>query len=470
LNPKLFANNKPRIEVKKQLLLIAKDFISELGIKDLDIIDITISGSNAAYTYTPHSDLDLHILVDFSKLSNDEVYRELFNAKKTIYNDSHDIKVKGVPVELYVQNSNEPVVSLGEYSLLQNKWLRIPVKRRASLDQTITKQKYNKLYDLVQIALKSKKIKKIEELLKTMRRYRQAGLDTGGEFSAENLAFKALRSQGWITKLYKLRDELHSKSLSIEAMYEQSILNVPTLTPQQLAKRHNVNVEHIMTELKKGITVEQEHTKDIKVAKEIALDHLKEDPIYYTKLLKANLEENVIQEGISPIVYHYTRCYNAKKILSTGEFQLSSTLGSVEEQYAPKGYPYFLSTTRSRRGGYHDTIGSDAVLFVLDGTWYSRHYKGSPVDYWQNRDPTQSHHRAHEAEDRIFSKDPQMSIGGVKEIHIYVSPDAEEKTERGLCWNRGSWPLLDPGPGGGPQRALGPYREAIGARRIWEAL
>jgi hypothetical protein len=220
LNPKLFANNKPRIEVKKQLLLIAKDFISELGIKDLDVKDITISGSNAAYTYTPHSDLDLHILVDFSKLSNDEVYRELFNAKKTIYNDSHDIKVKGVPVELYVQNSNEPVVSLGEYSLLQNKWLRIPVKRRASLDQTITKQKYNKLYDLVQVALKSKKIKKIEELLKTMRRYRQAGLDTGGEFSAENLAFKALRSQGWITKLYKLRDELHSKSLSIESMYE----------------------------------------------------------------------------------------------------------------------------------------------------------------------------------------------------------------------------------------------------------
>jgi hypothetical protein len=236
LNPKLFANNKPRIEVKKQLLLIAKDFISELGIKDLDIVDITISGSNAAYTYTPHSDLDLHILVDFSKLSNDEVYRELFNAKKTIYNDSHDIKVKGVPVELYVQNSNEPVVSLGEYSLLQNKWLRIPVKRRASLDQTITKQKYNKLYDLVQIALKSKKIKKIEELLKTMRRYRQAGLDTGGEFSAENLAFKALRSQGWITKLYKLRDELHSKSLSIENIQESSLSEASGYIPSEKEK------------------------------------------------------------------------------------------------------------------------------------------------------------------------------------------------------------------------------------------
>lgn len=217
LNPKLFINNKPRHEVKKQLLLIAKDFISELGIKDLDVKDITISGSNAAFTYTPHSDLDLHILVDFNKLPNDEVYRELFNAKKTIYNDTHSIKVHGVPVELYVQDSNQPVVSLGEYSLLHNKWLRIPVKRRANFDQAITKSKYNKLYDLIQAALKTKDHAKVLDLLQTMRRYRQVGLDKGGEFSPENIIFKMLRSQGYINKLYSLRDKLHSEELSIES-------------------------------------------------------------------------------------------------------------------------------------------------------------------------------------------------------------------------------------------------------------
>jgi len=140
-----------------------------------------------------------------------------------------------------------------------------------------------------------------------------------------------------------------------------------------------------------------------------------------------------IQEGISPLVYHYTRCYNAKKILSSGEFGLSGTLGSVEGELGPKGYPYFLSTTRTRHGGHHDIIGSDAVLFVLDGKWYSRHYKGSPVNYWLNRDSLQSHHKSHEAEDRIFSKDPTMSIGGVTAIHIYVSPDAEPQTR---AWAR----------------------------------
>lgn len=43
------------------------------------------------------------------------------------------------------------------------------------------------------------------------------------------------------------------------------------------------------TELIKGIKVEKEHTKDYQTAKEIAKDHLTEDPNYYKKLKKAKL-------------------------------------------------------------------------------------------------------------------------------------------------------------------------------------
>lgn len=209
-------NNKLHPKVKDQLILIAKDFIDELGIKDLNVKDITISGSNAAYTYTKHSDLDLHILVDMSKLPNNEVYKELFTAKKNLYNDSHDITVHGVPVELYVQDSNEPVVSLGEYSILHDKWLKIPTKRRANFDQTITKQKYDKLLHIIKKALKSKDLEQIENIISTIKRYRKAGLDKGGEFGPENLAYKALRTQGYIDKLYNLKQLLHSRELSIE--------------------------------------------------------------------------------------------------------------------------------------------------------------------------------------------------------------------------------------------------------------
>jgi len=220
LNPKLWNNNNLRPEVKKQLLIIAEDFLEELGISGLDVADMTISGSNAAYSYTPNSDLDLHILVDMSKLPNNEVYKELFTAKKSLYNDSHDIKIHGIPVELYVQDAREPVVSLGEYSLKNDNWLKIPSKRRANFDQTATKTKYEKLLTLIELALKSRKYSKVSNIIKTIKRYRQSGLDKGGEFGPENLAYKALRAQGYITKLYDLRDKLHSEKLTIETMYQ----------------------------------------------------------------------------------------------------------------------------------------------------------------------------------------------------------------------------------------------------------
>ena len=220
LNPKLWNSAKLRPEVKDQLIRIAEDFLTELGVHDLDVKDITISGSNAAYSYTKYSDLDLHILVDMGNLPVDEVYKELFNAKKTIYNDSHDIKIHTIPVELYIQDSRQPVVSLGEYSVMNDEWIKIPTKRRSDFDQTATKSKYEKLLSLIEMALKSRKYSKIKHIIDTIKRYRQTGLDKGGEFGPENLAYKMLRSQGYITKLYDLRDKLHSEILTVETMYQ----------------------------------------------------------------------------------------------------------------------------------------------------------------------------------------------------------------------------------------------------------
>jgi hypothetical protein len=141
----------------------------------------------------------------------------------------------------------------------------------------------------------------------------------------------------------------------------------------------------------------------------------------------------IITESLSRVVFHYTNNKTALSILNSGVFQLSSTLGSIEQQYAPKGYPYFLSTTRTRHGGYHDIIGQQATLFVLDGNWFNRHYISRPIDYWENRDPTKSHHRAHEAEDRVFSKEPTIPISGVTAVHIYCEPDADPEVK---AWTR----------------------------------
>jgi hypothetical protein len=62
------------------------------------------------------------------------------------------------------------------------------------------------------------------------------------------------------------------------------------MTLNDSAKKHNISVDTIVKDLKKGMKVEMEHTTDVNVAKEIAFDHLYEDPNYYDKLAKMEAE------------------------------------------------------------------------------------------------------------------------------------------------------------------------------------
>lgn len=290
LNPALFDNEVLDPEVRDQLLLIAQDFMDHMGIENVDIKDITLSGSNAAYTYTSHSDIDVHIIIDYSKLDNDDIYRELFNSKKVMFNDSHDIKVRGYDVEMYVQDSKEPVKSLGEYSILNNRWIKFPVRRRANLDQSATKHKFNKIVQLAELALRSSDLDAVNKLLETLKKYRQAGLDVNGEFGPENLVYKALRTHGIFDQLYDHSDRLHSEQFSLDE--DSDILDKPTLSVNELAQLHNVSAEHIRQQLLKGMKVELEHTDDSAIAREIASDHLRENPNYYDLLNSIELEES----------------------------------------------------------------------------------------------------------------------------------------------------------------------------------
>lgn len=216
LNDKLFDQDERMYsDVRLRLLEISADFIEHLGIHNLDIIDITVSGSNAAYSYTDHSDIDLHIVVDTSEIENDDVYQELFTAKKLDFNKTHDIKIHGYDVEMYVQDSSQKHVSLGEYSVLHDKWNNIPVKRRSHFDETATKLKFEKLVQLSELALNSDNIHLVNTTLDIIKKYRRAGLDQHGEFGPENLAYKALRTSGIVQDLFDHRDRIHSNNFDL---------------------------------------------------------------------------------------------------------------------------------------------------------------------------------------------------------------------------------------------------------------
>ena len=253
-NPWLFYGDKLKPTIKRQLETIADDFVEFMGIPGLAIEDIIITGSNVAYTYTSHSDLDLHLLVDFAKLPNSDVYKELFNAKKSLYNDTYEITIRDIPVELYVQDTAQPHVSLGEYSLYKDMFTRIPTKKRANLDEISAASKFERLEEMCLLALKSKDIDKVKHVLDIIKRYRQAGLDTKGEFGPENLAFKAIRSKGYFQALFNHRNKLRAEQLSLEEellrrTFEESIgliregekLSKPTPTVDDLSMDYDVS-------------------------------------------------------------------------------------------------------------------------------------------------------------------------------------------------------------------------------------
>lgn len=147
---------------------------------------------------------------------------------------------------------------------------------------------------------------------------------------------------------------------------------------------------------------------------------------------KKNEGKSPLNERATDIVYHYTTIGPALNILKSGEFQLSSVAGSVEQDINPKGHNFFLSTTRSKGGEYHSRVGDSAVMFVLNGRWISDRYPVKPVDYWAGFSIAG---RNKEAEDRIFSKDPTMPMDPVTSIHVLLKekhPFASAKTRQFL--------------------------------------
>lgn len=222
LNPKLWdSNGAMHPEILQGLLAMAEEFKDFLGLDDLDIKDITVSGSNAAYTYTPHSDIDLHLVVDIPS-DQENLYRELFDAKKNLYNLVHDQKVKGFDVEFYVQNDADPVKSMGIFSVLRNKWISFPKKVKATIDDLSVKSKVESFGNKIREAINGDDYQLAKKTWDELKNMRRSGLERGGEFSPENLAFKILRTQGYQDQLYDKIVELKDRELSVESVTEDS--------------------------------------------------------------------------------------------------------------------------------------------------------------------------------------------------------------------------------------------------------
>jgi hypothetical protein len=220
LNPRIWGRDEHLLpEVREKLLTIAADFQEFLGVDDLNVEDITISGSNAAYSYTKNSDIDLHLVVT---MPDNPVYQELFTAKKYQYNDEHNIKIGGADVELYVQPADQAHHSQGIYSIKNNDWKQIPQRKRARVDDACVRDKVADLDSRIHTAVKSKNTETISTLWDKIKAMRKSGLEQHGEFGCENIAFKMLRNSGCIKLLKDAMMAAQDRELSLREAPKKS--------------------------------------------------------------------------------------------------------------------------------------------------------------------------------------------------------------------------------------------------------
>ena len=217
--------NPPQLknEVKLNLIKVSELFRDFIGV-DFFVDDVIMTGSLANYNWSKFSDVDLHLVVDFTQFEEDklELYTELFKVKKTIFNNVHNIKIYGFDVEVYVQDSNESHFSSGVYSVLYDEWLVKPKHEKIDVDKKILKDKINQWVNIIDgvkettediSAEESKEI--IDKYRDKLKKFRSCGLEKGGEFSYENIVFKYLRRSGHIEKLFNLENQILDKELSL---------------------------------------------------------------------------------------------------------------------------------------------------------------------------------------------------------------------------------------------------------------
>ena len=224
LEPRIWNGMKMKDEFREPMLEIVENFIEGLPF-DVKIEDITLTGSLANYNWSSYSDVDLHIIVDFSKIDeNYDLVKGFFDNARARWNDKHNITLKGYDVEIYVENVGEAHKSSGIYSVMDDKWNIEPNKYDDSIDFESARRKadeiearVNRTNNLLLAGEYKKALRAIDKLKRKIRNMRRAGLESNKqEFSVENIAFKILRRNGILDRLEDLKTDAYDFMVGLD--------------------------------------------------------------------------------------------------------------------------------------------------------------------------------------------------------------------------------------------------------------
>lgn len=220
LNQLLFDDKKLKPDVREALLKIAKVFEDTLNMP-VKPIDIYFTGSSANYNYNEQSDLDLHLVYDFEQVGiNAEILTNYMIAKKQVFNSNYDIKIKGIPVEVGVENVSSPIVSTAIYSVMTNDWIKQPVEGEHKTPMP-DMHEYHEITQEIEQAIESNDSKIIGELWDKLYDIRKTGLASEGELGQSNALFKKLRNLGYLDRLKNAYYTAASDELSLESLLDE---------------------------------------------------------------------------------------------------------------------------------------------------------------------------------------------------------------------------------------------------------
>ena len=223
LEPGIWQLGELNKKIRVTLLKIAQDFIDGLPV-EVDVGDITLTGSIANYNWSNYSDVDLHIIVDFLSVDENRVLvKSFFDNARMRWNDKHNIRIKGYDVEIYVEDSRETHKSSGVYSVLNNKWIKQPKRYQSEVNFRDARRKADDLEfqvnivdNLIQAGKFKAALRNIDRLKLKIKNMRRAGLESAlQEFSIENIAFKILRRNGVLGYLSDLKTRAYDDMLNV---------------------------------------------------------------------------------------------------------------------------------------------------------------------------------------------------------------------------------------------------------------
>jgi predicted nucleotidyltransferase len=223
LEPEIWEDDKIIPEVREALLKIANDFLIDFPFK-VEVEDITLTGSLANYNWSKYSDVDLHIVLDFSQVDeNEELVAGFFKNLQTNWNNRHDILMKGYEVEIYFQDSREPHLSTGIYSIQNDDWIVKPEPEPVSIDYANIEKKAEDIVDRINHIERMMAdeegdaiLDAIDRLKAKIRNMRKTGLEGAGQYSVENLAFKVLRRSEELGRLSDLKAKAYDELMTIQ--------------------------------------------------------------------------------------------------------------------------------------------------------------------------------------------------------------------------------------------------------------